>query len=261
MNQPINTSMSDYSLHRYWVANECPQKYAYMYLLNLKEPEREKSVALPFGTAVHFLLANHYAGNDEMYGVEELDPDVVAQLVEAKELVDEYKLHYRNEQVNVVAVETQVIVNIGDYKLSRRLDLLTEKQGKLWVVDHKTAWRVKQRIFEGQADPSLYSQEIVVEASGLAEKYGLSYGGFYLNVIGKNKDDGPGRFVRQKMSWRPEWKRQFPELMMHVLEIPEKFKHLDPWAWPRSGRCVGRYQTCGFHDLCRFGQSVLGNYI
>jgi hypothetical protein len=261
MTGPINTGMSDYSLHKYWVANECPQKYSYIENLGLNEPERDGSFALPFGTAVHFLLANHYAGKKELEGVEDLDLNAAGQVLDAKELVDEYKIHYRFEQVEVVAVETQVIINIGDHKLSRRLDLLIRKDSRLFVMDHKSAYRPQQRLWEAKSDPSLYSQEIVVEASGLAEQYGLSYGGFILNVIGKNKDDGPARFVRKKISWRQEWKNQFPELMMRILEIPKKFAHLDPWEWPRSGRCMGRWGPCGFHDLCIYGQSVLGKYL
>jgi hypothetical protein len=262
MNQPINTGMSDYSLHRYWVAAECPQKYSYLYNLNLQTPPELRKDHFAFGTAVHFLLANHYAGNQEMDGVEGLEFDVKSQLYKAKELVDEYKLHYRNESVNVVAVETQIVINVGREKLSRRIDLAVERDGKLYVIDHKTAYNPRSRIREAVTDPSLYSQEIVVESSGFAERFGYEYGGFILNVIGKQPNsDGAHEFVREKLHWAQGWKDSFGQTMEHVLGLPRQFAHLDPWAWPRTGACVGRYGPCEFRDLCLYGRSVAGKYM
>lgn len=260
MSQPINTGMSDFSLHRYWTAVSCPQKYAYLYVLNLKEPNR--GPALPFGTAVHFLLANHYAGRPEMEGVETLEPDVVRYMVEAKELVDEYKWFYRNESFDVISVETQIIVSVGDYKLSRRLDLTIAREGKLYVLDHKTAGDVQARIRGARTDPSLYSQEIVCEASGFAQQQGLDYGGFVLNVIGKQPgSNGLREFKREKIIWHQSWKDQFVNMAEYALSLPDRFSRLDPWRWPRTGDCVGKYGVCKFRDLCMYGESVLGKYL
>ena len=80
----------------------------------------------------------HFVNND----IEEGD-DWVKEIDHCVSALKAYISHYGMETFTVEAVEQTMYANIGPYQVTGRADLIIrDRQGKVWIVDHKTTSRI-----------------------------------------------------------------------------------------------------------------------
>lgn len=129
----------------------CPKRYDYAWVQNLEPKQRNEKLTI--GSAIHKFLELYYqkAGSmesiladvkqyirDNSDGLEEMQFDEMVTLVENVCL--NYSQHYANCDWEVVAVEMPFRVHLeGRLYYTGTIDLLVkDKDGKYWLVDHKT---------------------------------------------------------------------------------------------------------------------------
>jgi hypothetical protein len=135
----------------------CRRQWKYQYQEHLV-PRREESGALWIGRGVHYALANYYVGKDpdtalqewldiklaeryESTGGTPIDPKLEESITLMRDMVSRYPDFARqNDDWEVVAVEKPFSVKIPTTqgRLEGTLDLVVRRNGRLWVVDHKT---------------------------------------------------------------------------------------------------------------------------
>jgi hypothetical protein len=135
-----NSSLSCY--------RRCAREYYYRYTL-LRRP-RKKSDALKFGSLFHVGLNAWWraeGGAEEKYmaaigamadAASEVDE---FELVKAEELMLGYTARWGDERYTTVAVEQRFDVPFCDVlgvSMSGSLDVLAERNGKLYIIEHKT---------------------------------------------------------------------------------------------------------------------------
>lgn len=136
----------------------CRRQWKYAYQENL-HPAEEYKGALWIGKGTHYALAEYYkTGRDPIDGFREwlrtkVDPDEFMMLYDDQQqalegtvvLIEEMLTGYmdfaqKHDDFKVVAVEFPIRVRIpgSPAYLVGTLDMVVQRAGKLWVVDHKT---------------------------------------------------------------------------------------------------------------------------
>ena len=245
------TGPSSAGYHRTANFMDCPQKFAYRWVLGFRTKVEGDATGL--GTTLHEALRSHYMGEpvDEACLAFELDRRYSRFIDSAMDLYRRYIKHYPVEAWKVLDAEREIEVHLHEHRLTRRLDLIVAHKGAVWVVDHKTAGRVASRIRGAPLDWSLATQE-TVGAAVLPGMYGLPWGGVILNVIGTGSS-GP-EFRRQVIRFPSSFLEAIPRSLYWYLQRIAALESTDPWAYPRSGACESRYGLCEYYDLCKFGQ-------
>jgi len=250
-----NTGPSAAGYHRLAQFVRCPQMFAYRWILGLRDPIEGEATGT--GTVLHELLRAWYLGLTTDAGLEGLAERYQRFVPRALELFERYCKEYPTEEWEVLDAEREIEVALNECRLTRRLDLIVLWRGRVYVVDHKTAGRVASRIKSAFLDWSLATQEIAGEAV-LPGMYGAEWGGFILNVIGTG--EGGAEFRRQVIRFPPHFLATIPRSMYWYLQRIDALAGTDPWCYPRSGACEGRYGMCEYLDLCRFGRVAEGQY-
>lgn len=135
----------------------CRRQWKYQYQEHLV-PIREESGALWVGRGVHYALAAYYRKEDALAALDEwlgiklaeraeatnnapLDEKLSEAITLMKGMVERY-IEYakQNDTWEVVAVEQPFSVKIPTThgRLEGTLDMVVRRNGRLWVVDHKT---------------------------------------------------------------------------------------------------------------------------
>lgn len=250
-----NTGPSSAGYHRLAQFVQCPQRFAYRWVLGFTMPVEGDATGI--GTVLHELLRGWYLGLMGEESLEGLAPRYQRFIPRAIDLFVKYCARYPTEPWTVLDAEREIEVKLNECRLTRRLDLIVEQGGKVYVVDHKTAGRVASRIRSAPLDWSLATQEIAGEAV-LPGAYGLEWGGFILNVIGTGNEGA--EFRRQTIRFPPHFLVSIPRSLYWYLQRIDALAETDPWCYPRSGACEGRYGMCEYLDLCRFGRSAVSQY-
>lgn len=239
--------------HRIATAIECPQKYAYNYLLGLRSPGEGPATGL--GTVVHEYLAAVYLGMTMDSLV--LAPRYHPHVPRGREIADAYFIRYPRaaEPFDVLEVEHEIEVGVGPYALTRKIDLVVRHRddGKVWFYDHKTAGRPTDRLAWSRADWALTTQELVGRAV-----YGDEWGGLVLNLISTG---GPPPFVRRPIQFAAYELAAIPRSLLHYYRLLESLASCDPYNYPRAGSCVGRYGMCEYRMLCESGPMAARAYM
>jgi len=246
---------SSYGFHRIAQFMRCPQMYAYRWVLKLV-PQTE-GAATGRGTSLHEGLASWYR-DGSVDGAFETMRALGARYApfvdEAQRIFLNYVRHYAVEPFDVVAVEREIVVDIGDYPFSRRLDLVVKdhQHGLIWVYDHKTAGDVSDRLRTVRSDWSLLTQALVGEAVCQREfGEGSAWGGLVLNVIGTGSSSS--QFVRQPVVFSEREMDAVPAALHWYLKQADSLSDRNPFDYPRSGACLGRYGMCEYRALCEGG--------
>lgn len=243
--------------YRYWALHEKPKDE----LVTIGE----KSVNLELGALYHAMLACHYQGSIEgptpsyptalelVHRVESFggNKDICN---EATRLYMAYWQHYGNphdEGLKPLAVE----LGAGTEGIHTcRLDLLAERQGGIWIVEHKTASRETREVLEGWwLDGEIIGEVYGYKLSGLEKIYGPLVG-VCVNVCIKTKEPKfrridvvvPDSLLARYVQDRGFWTVEREAMKIHALGVGGNA------AFPRKLQgCIGRYDTCSLWDHCR----------
>lgn len=275
-------SSGEWGWHATEVALRCPQLYAYHYRCEGADLDGDRG-ALIRGSLVHQGLAHHYArlqsaqlfqDPEEWLNpvsaiqrcAEELEANgeksKAGHYVEsATNIVLDYLEQYREESLEVVAVEEVFTAEIAGRKFTQRLDLVGRRSdGKIYVFDHKTTGFYSAKIPERY---TLSGQFLGMHNFG-QQVYGKEFGGVIINVLAcgaANKPTARGEttFTRVPPNPAPNAQRLFTISVQHARERIEELDRsgLNPWRWPKvlsEQVCVTAYGKCEGFDLCRWGE-------
>ena len=270
----INAGQSPFGWHRYQSFMQCPQKYAYSYIIN---PKREPSLPLALGSLVHVGLAHHYkiiqhrqlGTEHDLYSPLEAISEVVRfenqdvfREAEAKayRIINFYQEKHCDEEEkwDILGVEDVITLWCGKAPMTMRADLLfrSRKTGKIHFMDHKTTSRFTK------SHPKFYAMSGQFVAYRIAGQnfYGDQWGSLVLNVI------------EHKALKKPPYFRVFRPVLPDVTPIMGKFSASIEEVWNqmrkahRSGKpphtwtvrpteftCFHRYGACDHYDRCQLG--------
>jgi hypothetical protein len=128
-------------------------------------------------------------------------------------------------------------------------DMLAERDGEVWLVDHKTTSILSNDFFE--------SFNIAMQPVGYVNAVRKAYpelkiAGFLVNVLACRRPTKTGKsFEPHRSTYRYEqW--QTDEWNTDVLTLIEDFLHsLTTNEWPKQTTwCVGKYGKCPYFDVC-----------
>ena len=265
----MNAGPSERGWHRIESALRCPRLYAWEQSGQL---ERELSEPLVRGSLVHIGLAHHYqrlketqsGGNpDEWYSCEEaiqilaqreaINSPFWEKLVPlATDVCSAYKNNWLHESWKILEVEYELRAHFGKEKhlYTQRADLIVEDQdGKIWIVDHKTAYRIVSKTLRQY---TLDGQFIGYQMFGSA-KYGSRFAGVILNRI---KASPKYDFDRRPIEPSPAALKDFIATLLEAERRVKKWEGKKPREWPMTLSnqvCYGKYGQCSAYNLCRFG--------
>lgn len=248
----IDAGQSSAGFHRLQLFIECPRKFAYKEVLGLLP--RTDSSPLALGSATHEGLAAHYLGMPFEKGLEDPPQRWAYKVPIARAILQAYVRRYLREQFTVLDVERELVVRINGRKFTRRVDLVFLQNGKVFVMDHKTAGQPRARFSSTQHEAALFTQDIVGRAV-CPEIYGYPFGGLVLNVIGTSE---PYEFARRPILFPPEIMRTAVVSLDHWLRQSDEMlsSNVSPWDYPQSWACQGRYSRCDFWELCKRGRAA-----
>lgn len=148
---------------------KCPLKFYYSYLLRLRTRNNEEVDSTFIGTIVHNVLEQYFKEfvNRKYLRSQDIDISIVESLVKRefeerygnyivgnsylvmrqiikriKEFFEKYYLPIiREKRIKIMEVEYPFIFEYNDIKISGRIDLVEERDGKIFIVDFKTSGR------------------------------------------------------------------------------------------------------------------------
>lgn len=253
-----STAESSHGIHKLLTLANCPRKYGYRYVLGLRLPF--DGVAVTKGTAVHHGLEWHYAGKDWRVGMQQLrsKPEFAGVIENAIAILGNYFQVYKHEKLNVVSVEREYAIRVEGFLFTRRLDLVFERDGLLWIVDHKTAADPKRRTGQSELDPTLMSQELIGRVACTVE-HGLKYGGALLNLIPTGSG---GKFSRWPLHFPARMIQDMPRSLARWLkgEAAMLSSDVSPWEYTQTWACYSKYGVCDYWTLCTQGPDALDQY-
>lgn len=279
----LNSGPSERGYHRLDAFLRCPRLYAFSKKLRLQQGGNDDALVL--GSLIHVGLAHHYASMQwrqlgksmEAFNaqyetppdaidrtavifnkdIEELSPRLVDFAVTAKAILTTYQNTYQYDEstFDIMYIEEVFRVMLrGKYPFTARWDLVfKDKGGKVWVTDHKTAYRIEAKSTLGY---SLSGQILMAQVMGRAI-WGNDFGGVRLNFIGKK---APYTFAREPPLPAPEAQASIVDSLVYAEERIEALEaqNVDPWKWPAvlsDMACMTRYGPCHYFAQCQWGKT------
>lgn len=172
------------------------------------------------------------------------------------EAVQHYVETYQRDgqERRIIGVEHEFKAQIGDYLYTQRADLIYEniRTGKIFIEDHKTAYRISGRTLD---QFELDGQFIGYYLFG-QKAYGPRFGGVMINRMKITPDY---IYARDFLPPSPEAIRQFATNVMfwedQIVSLVTKKLHPTLWPKPFSNQvCYGKYGRCKFASVCKFGR-------
>ena len=272
MKKLLNAGPSEAGWHRLQSVLQCPRKYA----LGLQTPWQGSEATMK-GSLMHIGLAHHYMLQKEPEGDYYQPTEAVGQLalieygvsqderwLEYGEMINqtlvEYIEHWRGEQWKVLHVEEQMKVYIYDeerqkkYLYTQRPDLIVQdKWGKVWIVDHKTTFRIGPKTIQRY---SLSGQFLGYKMLGKAF-FKEQFAGLVLNMIQHPSGRKGPEFARPNLAPAPNAERRHKQTLIYAERLIQDHSHLlDPMDWPGAHHetaCWTPYGACPYHNQCQWG--------
>tara|TARA_R100000951_G_scaffold31834_1_gene27201 strand:- start:1112 stop:1948 length:837 start_codon:yes stop_codon:yes gene_type:complete len=273
----IDPGPSEAGWHRLQTALQCPRKYAL---------GREKSYTLsdPLvkGVLVHLGLAQYYArmkaklngqDPDEFYepiaGIGKLALDNYTEdknelwmehAALAQHVVASYINHWKFDKWEPLYIEEQFRSHVTDdegnrFLYTQRADLIVKDSGgKIWIVDHKTTFRISPKTVRRY---TLSGQFLGYRVLG-KRAFGANFGGVVLNMIQlpRTLKESPS-YKRPTLEPAPYALRTFKQTLIAAEGIIKQHQHLDdPMLWPavhHETACWTPYGPCPYHETCQYG--------
>jgi len=263
----LDTGPSPRGWHRLQLMLECPQKWGFHYELGYGG--KHESPPLIRGSLIHLGLAHHYSrmkarqqGTDEDEWMRPLTAmrekayregyAWEAELDRTISCLKAYLDKWEGEKIEILEVERLAYTMIGDNAFTGRFDLVyRDRQGKVWVCDHKTTGRIQpsQKKFYG------ISGQLAGYAYLGRQIYGDAFAGMMLNMV---QHTAPCKFLRIPLPPAPNLITRFPQI---VTDAENRIKSLresgrSPDNWPMAANeltCYSRYGACPYLEKCRWG--------
>ena len=266
--QLLNAGQSPFGFHRLHSFMQCPTKYYHSYLSGEERP-KTVSPSLIMGSLVHTGLAHRYAIlKAEQEGTEHnLYEPTEAMKQQAfgenntwlewlEKSIEAYNFYVNSqttkefeEGMKVVAVEEVYYLKIDKHTLTFRADLVIEKEGKIFFVDHKTCAYLASTTTDGYQASGQFLSYI-----SYGRQMWDNFGGMFLNYI------ATGGTRSQKMGTKIEQVQEsdhhlenFARSAYFYFEMISLLDGKDLKAYPRvqsEFSCVHKYGRCDFYDRC-----------
>jgi hypothetical protein len=260
----LDSGPSPRGFHRLEAFLRCPTLYWWKYVRGVKLPTGDPLVR---GTIGHVGLAHYYGKIGLTQRGEDPDylhtVDIAMQLVANKHGDQGQKCHsivrplvwrhnalFAHDAVRyeIVGVEKLLETSFEGYRYTARADLIVkDKQGLVWILDHKIVGRIEDRVFKRYAASGQFH--------GLAHLgrrlYGDQFGGCLMNVIGVD-----GKIERRAPEPAPWLYSRWPSVVAQTEREIERLTPLPIEEWPAASSeviCVTPYGLCDFFDACRWG--------
>lgn len=246
--------------HRLSTWMDCPQKFAYRFILKLIPKIDKKGLAI--GSLVHIGLMNWHL---VLLGKSEIDPvaamkcapDRIAwQLPTALKVFGAYKQH---EAIpgEVLDVEREFYVTAGGQLHTQRFDLTVASEGKVYVWDHKTSGQ-PPNFKSWESSLQMVSAHLVGSAT-FQDVYDMPFGGVVVQHI-STRD--VGEIQRKLLDIKPNFLQAAPQTIEEInRQIDEvEASGRDPWNYVRTNKCWAPYE-CDYLPLCENGRSAASEYV
>lgn len=260
----------------------CPAFYYYDYEVMIDKYKaplfHRDSNNMILGQTIHTGFATHYHGNSyeaelkKAEAIGQYDSDIVKHaitLLDGRQFAEEQGVVPKLD--NIVAIEKELSMKIGNNTIIGKLDGIVEYNDKLWVVEHKSSsFFLKQpEKYEKAIQSNVYLK--------LAKKNGFDVSGILINYI---KTIG----LQQRLKKQPEtkseyWERAFNHIIDNMadyytfLEVPrsndeistiinditEIVSHIE---YCHQRRCFPRHpDSCNeYRRWCEYSELCTGRY-
>tara|TARA_R110000737_G_scaffold57417_3_gene82709 strand:+ start:195 stop:938 length:744 start_codon:yes stop_codon:yes gene_type:complete len=229
-------------------------------------PESEPLIR---GSLAHIGLAHIYARKQEVDAGR--DPniyytpmDAILKLAEKNggqwltlvdlccDMVNAHHLNWGDDNSwKVISVEEELRATLrGKWLYTQRADLIVEdKAGKVWIVDHKTAFRIASKTLSPHI---LDGQMLGYQMFGRA-RFGKDFGGVVINRITTR---APFKFDRSLLEPAPHALSTFVSNICDIEGMIENYKDRPPMDWPgvfSNMICSHKYGKCDAFEQCQWG--------
>lgn len=260
-----------YSMFTSWLS--CRQKFDFRYNRNIVP--KENATALSFGSAVHEGLEAWFRTGDAELAVELARRDDLSEFenAKAKALVKAYCEHYQNDVFKVVAVEYEFATPLTNpktrrksktWELSGKIDGVVEKDGELFILEHKTASNANCDYID-RIDIDL---QIAFYAIAIQELFGERVAGAIYDIIQKplirlktgeeieafktRLEEGvtEENFIRHEVRFNQDFLSQRHEMIWNICK-----EMIHGTICPNTTECL-KYSACPYLQLCRHGGNL-----
>lgn len=264
----LDAGPSERGWHRIETAARCLRFFALRESGAVPFPESEPLIR---GSLVHIGLAHIYArkqaadsGNDpEKY----YSPmDAILKLAEKNgpaweglvdhccDMVNAYRLRWGDDKKwKVISVEEELRATLRrKWLYTQRADLIVEDEhGKVWIVDHKTAYRIASVTLS----PHILDGQMLGYQMFGRKRFGKRFGGVIINRITTR---APFAFDRSLLEPAPDALSRFVGNLCDVEEMIERYEGRPPMEWPGTYSnmiCTHKYGKCDAFEQCQWGVS------
>lgn len=234
-----------YSNTRLTTFKRCRLRYLWNYVK--KQPQKE-GLALRRGRAAHKALASFYAGRTPMKAIQEAwdeysphDETSLTKLFELEKILLRYMDWARdNDKWKVLEIETSVEAKYGRIHLMGIWDLLVNRGGKIFIVDHKFQKSHQMSHLEVDSQVSHYL--------ALAKLTGVEVHGMIYNIINLELGETKTIAIREITTRQPYFIDSYLEsLIPQVKEIKKIEKGTLPIYPNWTKDCCW---DCSFYRQC-----------
>ena len=262
----LDAGPSERGWHRIESAARCLRMFALRESGIVPFPESEPLIR---GSLVHIGLAHIYARKQEAdagrdQNIYYTPMDAILKLAEKNggqwldlvdhccDMVNAYQLYWGDDHNwEVVSVEEELRAKLrGKWLYTQRADLIVKDQfGKVWIVDHKTAFRITSVTLTPHI---LDGQMLGYQMFGRA-RYGKDFGGVIINRLPTR---APFQFNRSTLEPAPHALSTFVSNICEVEDMVEKYEGRPPMEWPgvfSNMICTHKYGKCDAFEQCQWG--------
>jgi hypothetical protein len=268
LNLVDNTLFIDNTTLEYYTT--CPRKGRYR-LIDRRETSDTKS-ALGFGDRIHRILEVFYKHSDAKLRETEcrsalelafsdwvVDDDDFRTKAVASNWLTEYLAQYGHEQLEILtvgdrrAIELSFATPLGqvggiNIVWTGRIDLLYERESRLYIMDHKTTSMMGPSYFKEYE----HSSQVLGYMWSVRELIGRAPHAFVVNALGIRKPTKTGKgielerqIVMPDVSLVDEWHDTTLNIVAEIIHNSETD------IWPKHYKaCVGKYGACEYFNVC-----------
>jgi hypothetical protein len=183
-------------------------------------------------------------------GIKQFDLEDSAKDLLKEELIsalDQYATKYELEDLEPIAVELPVTVQVGDFVHTGIIDLLAKWQGIPYVVDHKTTSMQLAFLFKKMR----FNLSLKGYCIAASEKLGEPINALVNGIRFKGTKSLECEFDREPIMYNDAERAEFPKTIKAVRQEIEMCER--EGFWPKSGdQCVQIWGECDYRKLCTY---------
>lgn len=229
--------------------NQCPQKFKWRHVEHLTSKGSESS-ALTFGAAMHKALETLYKGESLETAILSFQKEMPEQegegarsIVNGVKLIEAYHKKWFPENFKVIKVEVSANIELTkDIIFCGRLDTIIERDGEVYILEHKTTSNFKWFIPTPNHQVSGYLY--------ILNEMGYKPEGCIVNLmlVSKTKNDFHRIITQRDTEQLNDWRKIILTTKLNI----DKCESTN-W-WPRYTHSCW---NCGYVDLCNSDENAL----